>query len=149
MFSAEYRARGYQKACGTGGHAIELARNGFEVTELDASCELIAEARRKAPAGLALSWQVGDILALNAKANRFDAILCRGVLNDFCDEAARRRVFHVFADLLCETGLLIFDVRDWDATASRKLREPQTVSTIEASRGLLTFRVHDAVLDLG
>jgi SAM-dependent methyltransferase len=47
--------------CGTGGHAVPLARRGFEVAGVDQSPDMLAQARRKAAdAGVPLDLHEGD-----------------------------------------------------------------------------------------
>jgi SAM-dependent methyltransferase len=134
-------ARILDAGCGAGSHAIELARRGYVVTGLDLSPQLIAEAQRRATdVVFPVSFTVGDILDLTATASAYDAILCRGVLNDFPDETGRRKVFHSFANALGSGGTLILDVRDWETTLSRKTREPVFEKSADTPRGRLTFR---------
>jgi SAM-dependent methyltransferase len=124
--------------CGTGRYSIELSRRGYVVHGIDAAPELIVEAKRTADSlpGSA-SFSVGDILTL--PANRYDAILCRGVLNDFIGDLDRTNVFLGFARALRPTGVLILDVREWDATALRKAREPLFKKSVPTDHGKLTF----------
>jgi demethylmenaquinone methyltransferase/2-methoxy-6-polyprenyl-1,4-benzoquinol methylase len=56
--------------CGTGDLAIAAARAGARVTGLDFSDEMLARARRKAPA---IEWVQGDLLELPFPDERFDA----------------------------------------------------------------------------
>jgi ubiquinone/menaquinone biosynthesis C-methylase UbiE len=127
--------------CGVGSHAIELARRGYNVTGLDFSSALIIEAHKRArPFQLSVAFHVGDILELSATATSFDGILCRGVLNDFLDEAGRQQVFLSFARALNPTGVLILDVRDWEATIERKSLHPVFEKSVATARGHLTFR---------
>jgi hypothetical protein len=72
-------------------------------------------------------------------AGGYDAILCRGVLNDFVEDADRREVFVAFARALRPAGVLILDVREWEATALRKAREPLFRKSIPTEQGTLTF----------
>ena len=81
-------------ACGSGGHALALARWGYDVTGADASPAMIALAQQKATqAGLAVPFAVADLAALDAAtadagASRqggattqdhpYDAVLCLG-----------------------------------------------------------------------
>jgi 2-polyprenyl-3-methyl-5-hydroxy-6-metoxy-1,4-benzoquinol methylase len=133
-------ARLLDAGCGAGGHAIELARRGYNVTGLDMSAQLIAEAQRHiSDPALSVSFTVGDILAL-APSTQDDGILCRGVLNDLLDEASREEAFYAFARVLRPGGVLILDVREWEATVERKTREPVFEKTVDTSRGKLTFR---------
>lgn len=133
-------ARILDAGCGAGGHAIELARRGFSVTGLDMSAQLIAEAQRRISEPLlSVSFSVGDILNL-ASSTQYDGILCRGVLNDLLDEASREEAFHAFSRALRPGGVLILDVREWEATVDRKTREPVFEKSVHTSRGKLTFR---------
>ncbi|HEV2708550.1 MAG TPA: class I SAM-dependent methyltransferase [Pyrinomonadaceae bacterium] len=126
--------------CGAGGYSIELARRGYRVEGLDASPRLIAQARARASEEhLPVSFVVGDILSL-AASSPYDAILCRGVLNDLLDGRSRREVFRSFARVLPGGGVLLLDVREWEETARRKRREPVFEKTVETARGRLTFR---------
>jgi glycine/sarcosine N-methyltransferase len=72
-------------ACGSGGHALALARWGYEVTGADVSPAMITRAQQKAAeAGLAVPFVVSDLAALGSKlggkglGERFDAVLCLG-----------------------------------------------------------------------
>ena len=131
-------ARLLDAGCGTGRYAIELARRGYVVEGVDQSPELIDVAKRSAvhqPGSV--SFQVGDLLAL--PDHRYDAILCRGVLNDFVDTESRDAVFSSFAGALRRGCVLILDVREWEATRDRKQREPLFRKTVDTDRGRLTF----------
>jgi 2-polyprenyl-3-methyl-5-hydroxy-6-metoxy-1,4-benzoquinol methylase len=124
--------------CGTGRYAQELARRGYVVHGIDASPELIAVATHAAGEDRAsLSFALGDILALPAR--RYDAILCRGVLNDLVDEEPRTTVFAAFAQALRPAGVLVLDVREWEASAERKAAEPLFRKRVATERGTLTF----------
>jgi chemotaxis methyl-accepting protein methylase len=99
------------------------------------TCPSISEeANRSLSAGSPqVSFGVGDILKLSA--SRYDAILCRGVLNDLVDEDARSSAFASFGRALRKGGVLVLDVREWDATAARKSREPGIVPhSVKATR---------------
>lgn len=66
--------------CGTGRHAVELARRGYRVTGVDLSEGMLAEARRKAgEAGVEVTWVQSDARQFAAH-ERFDAAvgLCEG-----------------------------------------------------------------------
>lgn len=124
--------------CGTGRYAIELGRRGYVVRGIDVSIDLLEEAKRSSgERSPQVSFTVGDILTL--PASRYDAILCRGVLNDLVDEDARLSAFAAFGRALREGGVLIVDVREWDATATRKAREPLFRKRVDTGRGKLTF----------
>ena len=62
--------------CGTGRHAIELARRGYRVKGLDMSAGMLEQARQKAKAaGVDVCWQKGDACAFET-AQPFDAPIC-------------------------------------------------------------------------
>jgi SAM-dependent methyltransferase len=126
--------------CRPGHYSLELARRDYRVTGMGASPALLAEARRAA-SGLPPSVELldGDMTRLPSSLH-VDGILCRGVLNDQVDDDARQQVFPAFARTLRPGGALLFDVRDWQATAARKTREPVTERTDQTERGTLTFR---------
>jgi SAM-dependent methyltransferase len=132
--------------CGAGAYAVELARRGYAVEGVDRSPHLVAEARRRAAdaregqaESLTVSFEVGDILSLHA-SGRFDGLLCRGVLNDLLDGRSRDEAFLSFARALRPGGAAVLDVREWEASARRKIREPVFERTVETPRGALTFR---------
>jgi SAM-dependent methyltransferase len=133
-------ARVLDAGCGAGAYSLGLARRGYGVTGLDASEQLLHEARRRASeAGLAVEFVAGDIVAL-PELSRYDAVLCRGVLNDLPDARSRRRAFASFARALKDGGVLVFDVREWQGTLRRKRAEPVFERSVETPRGQLTFR---------
>jgi SAM-dependent methyltransferase len=125
--------------CGTGRYAIELSRLGYVIQGIDRSPELVAEAVRsvRSVGASTASFSVGDIL--DCPAACCDAILCRGVLNDFVGEAARAAVFDNFRRALRPRGVLVLDVREWNGTVARKMREPVFKKIVATERGTLTF----------
>jgi SAM-dependent methyltransferase len=124
--------------CGSGRYSVELGRRGYIVHGVDLSPELIDVARASIGGGpKSVSFAVGDILSMPAK--RYDAVLCRGVLNDILDEADRAAAFDAFARALRPGGVLILDVREWEASAERKAREPVFRKRVSSDRGELTF----------
>ena len=122
---------------GTGRYAAELARGGYIVHGVDLSPELVAVASQLIDDRGMLSFAVGDILTLPTA--RYDAILCRGVLNDFVEDDEREGAFAAFARALRPAGVLVLDVREWEASAERKSREPVFSKTVPIDGGTLTF----------
>jgi SAM-dependent methyltransferase len=105
--------------CGTGRYAIDLAARGFTVIGIDRSPELVEAASNKQHASnIAVEFLVADLLELEAP-DRFQAVLCRGVLNDLTRDNDREIIFSRFAQWLAPGGVLIFDVRDWARTVLR------------------------------
>ena len=75
-------ARVLDAACGSGGHALALARWGYDLAGADASPVMIALAQAKAAeAGLDITLVVSDLTALGEtipRARPYDAVLCLG-----------------------------------------------------------------------
>lgn len=62
--------------CGTGRHAIELARRGYGVTGLDISAGMLEQARQGAQAaGVQIRWRQEDATAF-AVNEQFDGVIC-------------------------------------------------------------------------
>lgn len=126
--------------CGTGSYALELARRGYVVSGFDISEDLLAVAIGKArQESVQVAFSQGDITEIKS-AKEFDGILCRGVLNDFTAIDSRRKVFVSFANNLRRGGVLILDVRDWEATRRRKEVEPVFSQRFSTERGDFLFR---------
>lgn len=126
--------------CGTGGYAIELANRGYNVRGIDLSSFQIAQADKKiAGKKLTVNFKVADFLNLTDK-NKYDLILCRGVLNDLIDDQSRQKALNVFRKTLTEDGVLIFDVRHWERSAKVKTRSPIIERNLQTERGCLKFR---------
>jgi len=131
-------ARVLDAGCGTGRHAAVLAALGYRVLGVDRSPALLAVARSRPEKG-GVGLVVADLVALPVRSG-WGGVLCRGVLNDVLDDAARRAVLHGFADALRDGGVLILDVRDWNATMRTKTAQPVHERTLDTERGRLTFR---------
>src|SRR3954454_7728627 len=82
-------ARVIDAGCGTGGYTIALERAGYRATGIDASREMVAEAKAKgAGEGSAASFVVADLRDWPSPES-VAAVLCRGVLNDFVTDQDR------------------------------------------------------------
>ena len=115
--------------CGTGRHAAELARRGYVVHGIDLSPELIDVARQAIDGRrVSVSFAIDDIRSL--PAHRFEAILCRGVLNDFVDDQDRKAAADSSTRRRHRTS---------GSGGSRKAREPLFRKSVATDRGKLTF----------
>ena len=125
---------------GTGRYAIEISRRGFTVTAIDSSPDLVEQARAKeVPRGMHVAFRVGDILRLEPTGD-FDAVLCRGVLNDVTDEADRGTAIESLARSLRPGGALILDVRDLRGSIERVTREPLVEHRVQIGDRVLVYR---------
>jgi len=114
-------------ACGTGSHAIELEKFGYEIAATDCSDSMLAVARQKAEK---LSSQVEfynqDMRSLNLKKGPFDAAIClfdsigHVVTNKALTQTLQGIHHHLHAD-----GLFVFEF--WNAGAMLCHYEPVRV----------------------
>jgi glycine/sarcosine N-methyltransferase len=101
--------------CGTGRHALALRDAGYAVTLVDGAAALLGQARARLPGAPA---HLADLRTLDL-GRVFDAITCRGVLNDVVGDDDRQAVLDRFAAHLRPGGALVLDVRELEATRER------------------------------
>jgi len=102
-------------ACGTGQHAIALARRGYQVTGTDLIVPMVEAARRNAPAGAPARFEVAGFgqLATTVGAG-YDAVLCLGNSLPHALTAADLRAALVdFAAVLRPGGVLLVQNRNF------------------------------------
>ena len=124
-----------EAGCGTGRHAAALIERGHHVTLVDAAPALLAIAARRCPGSPAV---LADLCAPGL-IGTFDAVTCRGVLNDLVEDDERDRALASFASLLAPSGVLILDVRERDASIGRADGEWRTTHAELPDGGRLTF----------
>jgi SAM-dependent methyltransferase len=99
-------------ACGTGTVSELLHREGFDVTGVDLSADMISEARRKAAKrGLAIAYHVQDAAELDLPPPPFD--LCVSLfdsLNYMLEPARLAEAIRRVHEHLRPGGLFIFDI---------------------------------------
>ena len=135
----EFPLRILDAGCGTGSYAIELGRRGHRVTGVDSSPDQIEQAVAKSEsARVAVDFVLDDLLRLKLN-QKFDLILCRGVLNDLLLDTERKDLFQSFAGVIEPGGVLLFDVRDWEGSVRQKTANPITTKELETDRGYLKF----------
>jgi glycine/sarcosine N-methyltransferase len=126
--------------CGTGDHAVALARRGFRVIGVDRSPALLEQARAKGrTTGADLRFVEGDLLGWRPP-RRCDAVLCRGVLNDITGDVEREAALPSLAAMLRRGGVLVADVREWAASVARVARTGGFVRSVPVEGGTLIFR---------
>lgn len=113
--------------CGTGNAAIPLAQQGFEVTGLDSSAEMLAVARSKAPG---LDWRLGEFTSFSTGTS-FDLVVSLfDSLNNLLSAVDLLRTARRVASQLRPGGLFFFD-----ANTSAGLAEPWEDGRVEAWAG--------------
>jgi SAM-dependent methyltransferase len=134
--------------CGTGNHALLLARRGYQVVGVDRSEAMLAHARRKAAQqtdGKPISFYQGDIRFIDL-GQVFDVVLMMFAVLGYQQEnsdviaalqAVRRH--------LRPEGLFIFDV--WYGPAVLYERPSQRIKVISTENGQI-LRVASADLDV-
>jgi SAM-dependent methyltransferase len=97
-------------ACGTGGATVRLAAQGFQVTGVDLSPDMLGIARQKAAeAGVAVHFQQQDMSGLELDGP-FDVVICLyDSLNHLLETERLRATFKGVDRLLTPGGLFIFD----------------------------------------
>ncbi|WP_433788744.1 class I SAM-dependent methyltransferase [Actinoplanes sp. CA-252034] len=101
--------------CGTGRHAAGLVAAGHRVDLVDASADLLSLAVTRCPSARAIS---ADLCELDVPPV-YDAVTCRGVLNDMISDRERAAAVRSLAGCLNPGGLLFLDVREERASQSR------------------------------
>lgn len=118
-------------ACGTGMHALALAKAGYQVVGADFSREMIKKAKLNAKsAQIELPFKTAGFgtLASVFGESRFDAVLCLGnSLPHLIGDADLTAALKDFFDCLKPGGLLLIQNRNFDEVMSQKNRwmEPQ------------------------
>lgn len=94
--------------CGTGRHAAGLITKGHRVDIVDASARLLSVAARRCPSARAF---LADLCEMTLPST-YDAVTCRGVLNDMVTDEERASTARCLARALAPGGLLFLDVRE-------------------------------------
>jgi SAM-dependent methyltransferase len=130
--------------CGTGRHAAALSALGHRVDLADAAGDLLRQAAERCPSARALRV---DLCALDV-GPVYQAVMCRGVLNDIVEDADRDAVLRSFAASLRPEGLLILDVREEDGARRRADGTPRR-HTVEVRPGTRLDFTSTATWDAG
>lgn len=132
--------------CGTGNHAIPLARRGHRLVGVDRSAPMLAQAQEKAaPLQQQPEFRLGDLRDLDL-GRRFDAVLMMfavlGYQHGNADVLAALRTVHRHLE---PGGLFLFDV--WNGPAVLADRPGPRTRTVAATRGSIV-RTADSSLDV-
>ena len=146
QLSAAQARRVLDVACGTGQHAIALARRGYEVVGADASAGMIAQARKNAEAeGLDLVFvQAGFGEVAAAVEGTFDAVLCLGnSLPHVLTPDALAQAVSDMGKALSPGGLLFVQMRNFDRVLKERNRWMPPQSHKDGEDEWLFLRFYD------
>jgi SAM-dependent methyltransferase len=97
--------------CGTGSHALVLAGSGLEITGVDRSPAMLAEAARKArAAGVDVSWVASDIRSFELHRSFDAAVMMFAVLGYQTDDVDVLATLESVRRHLAPGGVLAFDI---------------------------------------
>lgn len=117
-------------ACGTGMHAIALARRGYRLVGADLSPTMVEQARQNAAeAGVDIRFEIAPLGQMAAVfGQQFDGLLCLGnSLPHLLDVSELQAALRDMARCIRPGGLLMIQNRNFDDVLGRGLRwmEPQ------------------------
>jgi len=138
-------------ACGTGMHALALAKAGYQVSGADFSLEMIKKAKlNAASAGLDLPFETagfGELASVFGEA-RFDAVLCLGnSLPHLIHEAELASTLADFLACLKPNGLLLIQNRNFDSVMQKRDRWMEPQSFQDDTKQWIFERFYDFNLD--
>jgi SAM-dependent methyltransferase len=145
LFEAHGVYRVLDTACGTGQHAIALAKEGCRVHGTDLSGAMVARARENAAAaGVEVPFSQLGFGELDALGGTFDAVLCVGnSLPHLLTEAAVDMALAEFASVLEPGGLLVIQNRNFDQVWSQRQRFMEPQSYRDDDQELIFSRFYD------
>lgn len=131
--------------CGTGGHALPLARRGYRVVGVDASSVMVERAREKAQAAaLDISFLTQDLAELRLKA-RFDLCISMfAIMNYVAAQGGLERALRRIREHLVDGGLFVFDC--WNGLAVLRTLPSVRIKEVEGE-GLRVMRLAQPELD--
>ena len=120
LFKSNNIKRVLDVACGTGGHAIELAKLGYSVIALDISTKMLEIASEKAAqADVKVRFVEGDMTELAptlksaGHSQDFDAVICLGFsMAHLTTDDLLSKTLRGISEVLKSDGLCIFSVRN-------------------------------------
>ena len=134
-------------ACGTGMHALALAKQGYQVTGSDFSPGMVARARKNAiEMNTPTQFEVAGFGELQARLGNtsFDSLLCLGnSLPHLLTPPERTIALRDFASCLVPGGLLILQNRNFDAVMATRERTMEPVSHFEANKEWVFLRFYE------
>jgi SAM-dependent methyltransferase len=143
---AEDAHRVLDAACGTGMHAITLARSGYEVTGTDLSAGMIARARENAlTERVSVRFEPAGFGQLAARVGSgYDGVLCLGnSLPHLLNPNDLTAALADFAACLRPGGMLMIQNRNFDIVLAQRERWMEPQFHQEGDTEWLFFRFYD------
>ena len=146
-FSEQPVRRVLDIACGTGSHAIELERLGYDVVGCDISEDMLVRAREKArAASSAVRFEHQDMRSLDVAPTPFDAILCLfDAIGHVQTTAAIKQTLAAVYRHLPDGGLFVLEF--WHAAAMAGQHDPLRVRRLTTELGEI-LRLSETTVDL-
>jgi len=145
--SREATTRILDIACGTGSHAIELEKHGYEITATDISEDMLACARSKVKKSSSrVRFEQQDMRSLDLSETKFDGVLCLfDAIGHVLSNTAIKQTFSSVWRHLRPRGLFILEF--WHAAAIISQYEPLRVRRLRTASGEL-LRLSETTLDV-
>jgi SAM-dependent methyltransferase len=133
-------------ACGTGSHAIELEKLGYEIVGSDISEDMLARAREKARAvSSTVRFERQDMRYLDVASRPFDAVLCLfDAIGHVQTTAAIKQTFDAVHRHLRDDGLFVLEF--WHAAAMAGHHDPVRLRRLATDRGEV-LRLSETTVD--
>ena len=133
-------------ACGSGGHAIALAKKGYDVVGTDISPAMIALARAKAVDTRRIRFHVAGLGQLSWRFSSFDAVICLGnSLPHILEEKDLAATLIDLANCLRPGGVLILHNLNYDRRWLVRPRWFAVDSGVYQDQQVLVWRFADYV----
>jgi ubiquinone/menaquinone biosynthesis C-methylase UbiE len=134
-------------ACGTGSHAIELERLGYDIIGSDISQDMLERAREKArETGSMVRFEKQDMRTLDVASKPFEAVLCLfDAIGHVQTTAAIKQTFRAVHRHLGQEGLFVLEF--WHAAAMAGRHDPLRVRKWITESGEI-LRLSDTTVDL-
>jgi ubiquinone/menaquinone biosynthesis C-methylase UbiE len=147
QFSGQPVRRVLDIACGTGSHAIELEKLGYDVVGSDISEDMLAHAREKSRTKHSqVLFEKQDMRTLDVASRPFDAVVCLfDAIGHVQTTTAIKQTFRAVHRHLRDDGLFVLEF--WHAAAMIGQHDPLRVRKFSTDRGEI-LRLSQTTVDL-